>query len=309
MGTWGVKIYQDDLALDIKDEYKYLLEKGKTNEEAIKEMLETFEGEIEDADEGAMFWIVFADVLWNYGRLTEEIKKKAIEEIESGRDLIKWKQEVSIKVYEQRKREIEKVKEKLNTQQPEEKRIPKHRLYKCEWKNGDVFAYKLESEYAKEKGLHNQYLIMQKAGELEWPPGHIIPMVRVKITKDNNIPKTEEEVNKLEYIETSYCEYENRFDGFSATEPIEEQIGGRTFETDEYGLLPEFLVTIINTSKKGFEDKMIYIGNYPNISLPAKEFIPLHELNIKTVFWKEFEKEMIEAYFGNNKRQYEFYKK
>ena len=77
-------------------------------------------------------------------------------------------------------------------------------------KNGDVFAYKLESEYAKEKGLHNQYLIMQKAGELEWPPGHIIPMVRVKITKDNNIPKTEEEVNKLEYIETSYCEYETK---------------------------------------------------------------------------------------------------
>ena len=309
MGTWGTKLYQDDLALDIKDEYKSLLEKGKTNEKAIKEMLETFEEEIEDEDEGAIFWLVFADVLWNYGRLTEKIKKKAIEEIKIGRDLKRWEQEVSEKVYEQRKKEIEKLREKLNTPQPEEKRIPKHRLYKCDWKNGDVFAYKLESEYAKEKGLNNKYLIIQKVDEREWYLGDIIPIVRVKITKDNVIPKTEEEINKLEYIQSSYCAYEHRLSGIIATEPIEEQIGGRTFETDEYGVLPEYMVTIINKSKKAFEEKLIYIGNYSGIEIPPKEFIPISKLSIKTLYWKEFEKKIIECYFGHNKRQFECYNK
>ena len=36
MGTWGVNLYQDDTALDVKEEYKYKLHMGKTNKEATE---------------------------------------------------------------------------------------------------------------------------------------------------------------------------------------------------------------------------------------------------------------------------------
>ena len=33
MGAWGVKIYQDDVACDVKEEYVEALRKGISNEE------------------------------------------------------------------------------------------------------------------------------------------------------------------------------------------------------------------------------------------------------------------------------------
>ncbi len=85
--------------------------------------------------------------------------------------------------------------------------------YKCEWENGDVFAYQLKSEYAKEQGLEDKYLIIQKIDEIDWYPCSTIPLVE-KITEGKTIPKTEKEIDELEYIGTK-C-YERRFAGFSA---------------------------------------------------------------------------------------------
>ena len=87
MGTWGAKLYQDDLALDIKEDYIEKLKSGKTNEEALKEILEMYEESIKDEEEGPIFWLVLADTMWKVGRLTKEVKEKAIQEIERGTNL------------------------------------------------------------------------------------------------------------------------------------------------------------------------------------------------------------------------------
>ena len=228
-----------------------------------------------------------------------------------GSDLERWKDDE--KLYERRRKVLEQLKEKLLSPQPPEKKISKYRQYKCEWKNGDVFAYKLEGEEAIKNKLNNRYLIIQKVDERKWFPASIIPIVRLKITKDEKIPKTESEINQLEYIQTGYCFFEERFRGRDASIPLKEQIAGKSFDTDEYGLLPEFLLTIIITSKmKQFQQKLIYLGNYPNIKLPKIEYIPLTEINIYSILWKDFEtfeKDIIEVYLGNNKRQFPIYHK
>ena len=76
MGTWGAKLYQDDLALDIKEDYIEKLKSGKTNEEALNEILEMYEESIEDEEEGPIFWLVLADTMWKVGRLTKTVKEK-----------------------------------------------------------------------------------------------------------------------------------------------------------------------------------------------------------------------------------------
>ena len=307
MGAWGANLYQDDVALDIKDEYKDNLRRGKTNEEAMQEIIDKYQELLEDAEDRGVFWLALADTQWNLGRLDEQVKEQALEIIELGTDLKRW--EINEKLYNKRKEILEKLKEKLLSPQPEEKRMPKYRTYKCEWKNGDVFAYQLKSEYAKEQGLENRYLIIQKIDEIDWYPCSTIPLVRVKITEDKTIPKTEKEIDELEYIQTWFTSYERRFAGFSALRPLKDQIKGMSFNTDEYGLLPEYMVSIVITSKNMTKGKLTYLGNYINITPPQNEFIPICKDNFPTVLWKNFEERLMEMYFGHNKRNLEVYQR
>lgn len=48
MGTWGPKLYQDDLAEDIRDYYKEQLHRGKKGIEITKELLIQYQMEIND---------------------------------------------------------------------------------------------------------------------------------------------------------------------------------------------------------------------------------------------------------------------
>ena len=287
MGAWGANLYQDDVALDVKDEYKDNLRRGKTNEETMQEIIDKYQELLEDEEDRGVFWLALADTQWNLGRLDEQVKKQALEIIELGIDLKRW--ESNEKLYNKRKEILEKIKEKLLSPQPEEKRMPKYRTYKCEWENGDVFAYQLKSEYAKEQGLEDRYLIIQKIDEIDWYPCSTIPLVRVKITEDKTIPKTEKEIDELEYIQTWFTSYERRFAGFSALRPLKDQIKGMSFNTDEYGLLPEYMVSIVITSKNMTKGKLTYMGNYTNITQPQNEFIHICKHNFQTVLWKIFE--------------------
>ena len=307
MGAWGANLYQDDVALDVKDEYKDNLRRGKTNEETMQEIIDKYQELLEDEEDRGVFWLALADTQWNLGRLDEQVKKQALEIIELGIDLKRW--ESNEKLYNKRKEILEKLKEKLLSPQPEEKRMPKYRTYKCEWENGDVFAYQLKSEYAKEQGLEGRYLIIQKIDEIDWYPCSTIPLVRVKITEDKTIPKTEKEIDELEYIQTWFTSYERRFAGFSALRPLKDQIKGMSFNTDEYGLLPEYMVSIVITSKNMTKGKLTYLGNYINITPPQNEFIPICKDNFPTVLWKNFEERLIEMYFDHNKRKLKVYNK
>ena len=307
MGAWGANLYQDDVALDVKDEYKDNLRRGKTNEEAMQEIIDKYQELLEDEEVRGVFWLALADTQWNLGRLDEQVKKQALEIIELGIDLKRW--ESNEKLYNKRKEILEKLKEKLLSPQPEEKRMPKYRTYKCEWENGDVFAYQLKSEYAKEQGLEGRYLIIQKIDEIDWYPCSTIPLVRVKITEDKTIPKTEKEIDELEYIQTWFTSYERRFAGFSALRPLKDQIKGMSFNTDEYGLLPEYMVSIVITSKNMTKGKLTYLGNFINITPPQNEFIPICKDNFPTVLWKNFEERLIEMYFDHNKRKLKVYNK
>lgn len=307
MGAWGANLYQDDVALDVKDEYKDNLRRGKTNEETMQEIIDKYQELLEDEEDRGVFWLALADTQWNLGRLDEQVKEQALEIIELGTDLKRW--EINEKLYNKRKEILEKLKEKLLSPQPEEKRMPKYRTYKCEWKNGDVFAYQLKSEYAKEQGLEGRYLIIQKIDEIDWYPCSTIPLVRVKITEDKTIPKTEKEIDELEYIQTWFTSYERRFAGFSALRPLKDQIKGMSFNTDEYGLLPEYMVSIVITSKNMTKGKLTYLGNYINITPPQNEFIPICKDNFPKILWKDFEERLMEMYFGHNKRNLEVYQR
>ncbi len=314
MGSWGPKLYQDDLAEDIKSYYKDQLHRGKKGHEITAELISENQCTLSDADDAPVFWFALADTQWNLGRLEDEVKQQALYHIKDGHDLRRW-QLVDAREASIRAKVLAELEKKLNTPQPEEKKVSIYKIYHCQWKIGDVFAYQLESDLAKERGLYGRYFLIQKVDEHVWHPGHIVPIVYVKITSDTNLPSNVEEYDKLEYVQTCVSKYEERFWPIDMRRP-QEDIAEKSkinYQVDEYGYLPQYRATLVNTSKRIIPKKLIYLGNFENAIPPQKEFVPHSKYNIINVLWKcfdeTFETKIIKRYCGHNLRELRIYTK
>ena len=163
MGAWGTGLYQDDTTCDIKDDYITYLQIGMTNEEATRRIIEENDWCFEDEEEGALLWFALADTQWKYGRLIDEIKEKAIECIDSGVDLERWREEDE-KLCEKRKKVLEALREKLNSEQPPEKKVSKIKFYRAYWKVGDILLYQILNEELKEHKWYKKYILLKVVG-------------------------------------------------------------------------------------------------------------------------------------------------
>ena len=310
MSTWGVNIYQSDVAEDVKYEYTELLRKGKSDDEALQIMLDNNQLESNDYDDAPHFWFALADTQWRLGRLDEDVKKNAIKLIDEGRSIKEW-EEVSPKKAQQRAKVLKELKLRLLSEQPERKKVSVHRFYKCEWRIGDVYAYPLLGELAKERGLFGRYILLHKVGEHQWGEYHIVPVVRVKLSCGEELPKSSKEFDELEYVQTGVVRFEDRIYpmNFSLT-PEENQfeIMNLRCETDEYGLLRVFLMRINTTSKRAMPNSLIFVGNFSNVLAPEAEFIPRGGAqNIPYVWWKDIETGIVKRYFNYNKKESKIY--
>lgn len=312
MGTWGPNLYQNDTSLDVKDEFEKLYNEGKNVQEITDILTEEYKSIIGDIEEEPLFWLALADTQWEFGVLLPVVKEKALYWIDESVNMLNFKS-INTSAKENRIKNLNGLRVKLLSTQPKVKKITKKRIYKCQWKYGDVFAYRLESDLAKEKGLYGRYFLIQKVDEGEWYPGHIVPIVYVKITDDINLPSNVEEYNKLEYIQTSFTEYEYRFCPVDMRRP-QEDIAEKSkinYQVDEYGFLPQYRARLLNTSKRVIPQKLIYIGNFADAAQPQNEFIPHTKENIVSVAWKlfdeTFETRMIKWYCGHNLRELSIY--
>lgn len=178
MGAWGTSLYANDAACDVRDEYVERLRHGKTNVEVTRELINSNQDIMGDVEEEPLFWFALADIQWNYGRLLPEVKEKALFFLTQDIELERWK-ESGKKQLNEWKNTLDKLKEKLLSPLPPEKKVSKYRLYQCKWSLGDVFAYCFSSEYSKEKGFYGQYVVFRKVSEDTWHPGHIVPVIQV----------------------------------------------------------------------------------------------------------------------------------
>lgn len=171
MGAWGTGLYQDDDTCDIKEEYLTYLRIGMSNEEALEELIECNEELIEDEEIGPLFWLALADTQWKYGRLTVEVKEKALEVINSGKDLERWEEDK--KLYAKRKKVLEELKERLNTKQPEEKKMRKMTFERPNWKVGDILLYQILNEKLKDHKWYGKYVLLKVMGTEKFTIGYL----------------------------------------------------------------------------------------------------------------------------------------
>lgn len=308
MGNWGFKLYDNDIALDVKDQFIESYYAGKDVQEITNDLIEYYKCVRGDSNEESLFWLALADTQWDLGVLLLPVKKRALYWIERSYCELK-KQTVSVATQACKKRALDDLYIKLLSAQPSVYKPTRKKLYHCSWKIGDVFAYRMESSLSLERGFGGRFLLIQKIDEGRWYPGHTIPIVYVKITKDANLPTSTEEYNQLEYVQTWFVRYSERFWPIDMHRPAEDIVekSKLSYEVDDYGFLPMFRLELLNTSPKVIPKKLIYVGNFSDALRPQKEFIPFSKENIPDASWDSFEEKMVTRYCGHNLRELSIY--
>ena len=273
-------------------------------------LIADFKDDIADEDEAPLFWFALADTQWNVLRLEEFVKEKALFYIQNERNRERWKSGHP-KLYKERQKVWLELETKLNSEQPEEKPYKQYKLYKCEWQIGDLYAYQLTSEQAKENGLYGRYVLIYKIDESIWHPGHIIPMVRLKLTDNDVLPTSEDEINQLKYFKIFSVDYNHIPDTPEFPKDLLDKINHsraqkRELYGDENGYIHYYRTELAVTSKQCIPKTLIYLGNYPNLIAPKEITVPQSkhfrgDIIIESTYWKNFEKFVIRKYHILNK--------
>ena len=87
MGVFGIALYSDDTACDVREEFISLLVRHRDPAVATSALLRSWEAQIADADDGPVFWLA---TQWRHGCLGETVKARAIRVIENKEDLHRW---------------------------------------------------------------------------------------------------------------------------------------------------------------------------------------------------------------------------
>ena len=89
MGTWNRKLFSNDTACDIRDTYIELLRNQYSEEEAYDRTCREY-SELIGSEEEPSFWFAIAAVQWQVGRLTPDVREKALSWIEAHGGMELW---------------------------------------------------------------------------------------------------------------------------------------------------------------------------------------------------------------------------
>lgn len=114
MGAWGYDIWEDDYALDVKDEFDALLESGCTPLQATQKLIKENNHLLEEKedDEYAVFYLAIASIQLEHHCLQEDVQKEVLLIIENNLGMDAWKEE-GAEAYNQRKKVLMTLKEQL----------------------------------------------------------------------------------------------------------------------------------------------------------------------------------------------------
>lgn len=186
MGTWNAGLFSNDTTCDVKDTYIECLKQQLSNKEAYQKTYDEYK-ELIGTDEEPLFWYALADSQWNVGRLMPSVRDKALSFIQNKGGLDFWRERSN--GTSKWKKILQKLKDKLESPMPPEKRIPKPITFKTNpWDIGDVYAYRFHSKEATERGLSGKYILIQKLADIEYYENTIYSVIQVFNRVFDSIP-------------------------------------------------------------------------------------------------------------------------
>ena len=202
MGAWGVKIFQSDVALDVKEEFKAELLRGHSDEEALKTLLVSCSDFANDDDDQYDFWFAIASYSYDLGRLLPEVRDKAIALIDAGGDIERWEGREKTK----REAVLNELKAKLLSEQPPRKEFKPLKSKVSPLTANDIYYFRFDEDY-KSKYYYNYYIfvLVEGAACVDFRVRGFLdeyPLVYIKISKD--FPEKIEDLDNIPMASKTY---------------------------------------------------------------------------------------------------------
>lgn len=140
MGAWGPAIFSDDTAEDIRNDYRQMLEDQVPDDEATERVIAAYEHL--DDDEQHLLWLALAAAQSSVGRLSDDVKGRALQVIDGGRGLERWEEE-GPRVLEKRKAALAKLRDQLTGPQRTRRKLRPPWRHVTDLQAGDVLALTL----------------------------------------------------------------------------------------------------------------------------------------------------------------------
>ena len=142
MGVSGAALFSNDLACDIRDHYRELIEDGVDDTDATRQTVAKYQESLDDPEDGTCAILALAVTQSKIGRLDPAIQERALAAIELGGDLSLWAIE-NPKLLAKRRQVLAKVRDQLTGSQPARRRVKRPSRPSCGLVAGDVLALDL----------------------------------------------------------------------------------------------------------------------------------------------------------------------
>lgn len=157
MGTWGVAIFSDDLASDVRDDYREHLADGRSGPEATDLVLVDKVEELADGEAAPIVWLALAAAQSRVGRLEDRVRDRAIQIIDTDADLPRWREDP--RALAKRQAALRRLRDELIGPQRPPRRIPKPVRSVCPWEPGSIVAFR------RDDGRHLLLRLVATQGE------------------------------------------------------------------------------------------------------------------------------------------------
>lgn len=141
MGAWGPGLWSDDTFCDVRTCYREALEDGLSDQQAMEKVLAEFALDLADEDAEPVVWLALAVSQHERGRLTPEVRDRALASIDSGADLRRW-EDADPGLRARRAAVLIRIRTRLTGPQPDRKRVRRPPRHGTTLKPGDILAYR-----------------------------------------------------------------------------------------------------------------------------------------------------------------------
>lgn len=142
MGAWGHKIFDSDLAADLRNEFRDAVAAGLSTKKATDRVLAAWHATLEDPEDGSEAWIALVEAQREAGRLDPRVKKRATAVLAGGGDLARWRRDAP-ELASKREAVLKRLAASLEKPLPAAKKIKARRKNETELEAGDLLTFRL----------------------------------------------------------------------------------------------------------------------------------------------------------------------
>jgi hypothetical protein len=144
VGAWGPALFSDDVACDVRDDYRALIEDGTDDNVATGQILNSYGDALNDPDDGPVVWLALAFAQSKIGRLDPGVAARALQVIDNGEGMNRWHEQGATAVA-RREAALGKVRAQLEGPQPRRRRLRPPWRHVTSLGPGDVLTYKSQA--------------------------------------------------------------------------------------------------------------------------------------------------------------------